>query len=335
MNPMNNNFNNNSYNIYYDPQKATRKWMFLHGSGAGLAVLGFLFIQFLASFVIGILAVFVQNDTAEYIQNILNNYLITGIISIVSCVLPFFIYAVIARVDIKSSYKKSNLSAGFKVSLYFIAIGVCMAANYVSDIVQRIFSIFGLQPVMPDMYVPKDPANIIIFFIAIAVIPAIVEEFATRVVLLNSLKIWGEKFAIIISATVFGLMHGNFVQIPFAFVVGLMLGYLAVKTGTIWLSMIVHFSNNFISALISVLGNYLNSYVIAILNIVTMILPILIGLIVFLIITLRQKYSLALAPQQPLAIKRYEAGFYYFISPAMLIAIGILLWMATTMIQTI
>ncbi len=332
MNPMNNNFNNNIYN---DPQKATRKWMFIHGSGAGLAVLGFLFIQFLASFVIGVLAVFMSNNTPEYIQSILNNYLITGIISILSCVLPFSVYALIAKVDIKSSYKKSNLRAGFKVSLYFIAIGVCMAANYVSDIVQRIFSIFGLQPIMPDIYVPKDPANIIIFFIAIAVIPAIVEEFATRVVLLNSLKKWGEKFAIIISATVFGLMHGNFVQIPFAFVVGLMLGYLAVKTGTIWLSMLVHFSNNFISALLSVLGNYLNSYVIVILNIATMIVPILIGLIVFLIVKVRQKYSLALTPQQPLAIKRSEAAFYYFISPAMLIAIGVLMWMATTMIQTI
>ena len=130
-------------------------------------------------------------------------------------------------------------------------------------------------------------------------------------------------------------MHGNFVQIPFAFVVGLMLGYLAVKTGTIWLSMLVHFSNNFISALLSVLGNYLNSYVIVILNIATMIVPILIGLIVFLIVKVRQKYSLALTPQQPLAIKRSEAAFYYFISPAMLIAIGVLMWMATTMIQTI
>lgn len=334
MNPMNNKFNNNGYNIYNDPQKSTRKWMLIHGSGAGLAVLGFLFIQFLYSFVISAIAIFRPND-AEYLQSILNNYLLTGVISILSCLLPFFIYAIIARVDIKSSYKKSNLSAGFNVSLYFIAIGVCMAANYVSDIVQKIFSIFGLQPIMPDLYIPTDPVNIVLFIISIAVIPAIVEEFATRVVLLNSLRRWGDKFAIIISATVFALMHGNFVQIPFAFVVGLMLGYLAVKTGSIWLSMIVHFSNNFISALLSILGNYLNSYIMVILNIITMILPILIGLIVFLIVKVRQKYSLALAPQQPLAIPRYEAAFYYLISPAMLIAIGVLMWMASLMVQPI
>ena len=47
----------------------------------------------------------------------------------------------------------------------------------------------------------------------------------------------------------FGLMHSNFEQIPFAFLVGIVLGFITVKSGSIWLAVLVHGFNNFISVL--------------------------------------------------------------------------------------
>ena len=46
-------------------------------------------------------------------------------------------------------------------------------------------------------------------------------------------------------------MHGNLVQAPFALIAGMGLGYLSVKTGTIWTGITIHACNNFISTAVS------------------------------------------------------------------------------------
>ena len=87
--------------------------------------------------------------------------------------------------------------------------------------------------------------------IATAVTPAIVEEFALRGVVLHALKRFGNGFAVLVSAGLFGLLHGNLEQIPFAFVVGLYLGYLTVKTKSSVPAVMLHFYNNASSIIFS------------------------------------------------------------------------------------
>ena len=48
-------------------------------------------------------------------------------------------------------------------------------------------------------------------------------------------------------------MHGNFQQMPFAFLVGLVLAFITIKSGSLWIAIAVHSFNN----LISVIFNYL------------------------------------------------------------------------------
>ena len=83
--------------------------------------------------------------------------------------------------------------------------------------------------------------------IATAVVPPLVEEFACRGLILGSLRKYGDGFAVLISSVLFGLMHGNFDQMPFAFMVGLVLGLIVVKTDSLWIAVAVHAANNFIS----------------------------------------------------------------------------------------
>ena len=56
---------------------------------------------------------------------------------------------------------------------------------------------------------------------------------------------YGKKFAVFATALLFGLFHANIVQSPFAFAVGLVLGYVTVEYGMIW-SVVLHFINNFV-----------------------------------------------------------------------------------------
>jgi membrane protease YdiL (CAAX protease family) len=57
-------------------------------------------------------------------------------------------------------------------------------------------------------------------YIYICFLGPIAEELLFRGIVLRTLRPWGKQAAILISALVFGLFHGNVVQIPFAFAVG-------------------------------------------------------------------------------------------------------------------
>lgn len=82
------------------------------------------------------------------------------------------------------------------------------------------------------------------FFGAIIIAP-IFEEIIFRNILLNSLlNKYNSKKSIIISACLFGLIHGNFFQIIFSTIMGLLFGMVYVKNKNIAYTIVLHFCNN-------------------------------------------------------------------------------------------
>ncbi|MGN0240689.1 MAG: lysostaphin resistance A-like protein [Candidatus Weimeria sp.] len=79
-----------------------------------------------------------------------------------------------------------------------------------------------------------------------AVLGPIAEELAFRGLTLGYFKKALPSFALanIFQALLFGLIHMNFLQGAYAFVVGLLLGYVAHKTGSLLLSMVLHICFN-------------------------------------------------------------------------------------------
>lgn len=73
----------------------------------------------------------------------------------------------------------------------------------------------------------------------------VVEEIVFRGALCKGLSKYGKTFAIVVSAALFGIMHGNFIQGIFAFYIGLVLGYVALEYSLKW-TILLHFINNFI-----------------------------------------------------------------------------------------
>ena len=82
--------------------------------------------------------------------------------------------------------------------------------------------------------------------LSIGVIGPIVEEFVFREALLGSMLKGGMNkwVAITASALVFGIIHWNPAQIPFATVIGFIFGIIYYKTGNIVIPSILHIVNN-------------------------------------------------------------------------------------------
>ncbi len=138
---------------------------------------------------------------------------------------------------------------GSLIPAVMVGLGFCYTANVAISFLQNILS--GFFPLQGnDFALPTGPFGLILSIIAIAVFPALLEEFLFRGAIMGSLMKFGKPFAIFTSAILFGLMHGNLVQIPFAFLVGLVLGFAVVETNSIWTGVLIHFLNNLFSTLV-------------------------------------------------------------------------------------
>ena len=82
-------------------------------------------------------------------------------------------------------------------------------------------------------------------FLLAAIFAPIFEEWLCRgMVLRGLLTKMKPGWAIVVSALFFALIHLNPWQALNAFIIGVIMGYIYYKTGSLWLTMLVHFVNN-------------------------------------------------------------------------------------------
>ncbi|MBR7091654.1 MAG: CPBP family intramembrane metalloprotease [Clostridia bacterium] len=122
-------------------------------------------------------------------------------------------------------------------------MGVCMTANLLANAVYSFFTNIGINPYSPEPATLTWP-GLLIALLSVVVLPALLEELLFRGYVLQVLRPHGELNALLLSSLLFGLLHGNVIQIPFAFVSGLAFGYLTLRTGNIWAGVLLHALNN-------------------------------------------------------------------------------------------
>lgn len=123
-----------------------------------------------------------------------------------------------------------------------------MATN-ITDFIASIFdTLFGTGEIVDtftDMLPGADrPLCVFALFFFTAVVAPVVEELIYRKLLLYPLRKYSDGFAVVVTALIFGFGHGNLNQMPYAFVVGLLFGTLAVRSNSVIPTMILHVVNN-------------------------------------------------------------------------------------------
>jgi hypothetical protein len=93
--------------------------------------------------------------------------------------------------------------------------------------------------------VPRTPLNMVILFLAAAVMAPLVEELLFRGYLQTSLKHHvGGTWAILVSALIFSLVHMQPLAIPGLFALGAAFGYIYDRTGSLKTNILLHLANN-------------------------------------------------------------------------------------------
>ncbi len=170
-----------------------------------------------------------------------------------------FFYRVISKNRISDYFPKSHVPMKKLVPMILIGMAAAMIANEFAIMFDNNISMFNLKNYAQSDDATQTWMQLVFTFITTAILPAFAEEIAFRGVFMGVMRKYGDAFAILSSALVFGLMHGNTTQIVFAFTLGLIFGYLDCKANSIVPSVILHFANNFYAILRDGMNTYLNN----------------------------------------------------------------------------
>lgn len=133
------------------------------------------------------------------------------------------------------------------VSMVTWAVSVIFvyAATFVLNVV---IEQLGIPNTKEDTFIAM--ANNVFGLLSIALLAPVLEELLFRGAIEGELLRQGYKpwIAILLSSLIFGVVHLNPAQIPFAFLIGMMFGWLYYRTGSLLPGIVGHILNNSVAA---------------------------------------------------------------------------------------
>ena len=142
--------------------------------------------------------------------------------------------------------RQKTMTAGTLAALLALCVGTQIVNSLWITLLEWIVSAFGLS-VMETLEGVSGEAGSLSMFLYMGIFAPLSEEILFRGLVLDTLRPYGKRFAIFGSAVLFGLFHGNLLQTPYAFGVGLLLGYAAVEYSFVW-AVVLHLFNNLVLA---------------------------------------------------------------------------------------
>lgn len=163
--------------------------------------------------------------------------------------------------------KESKMTPKVLLCVLCLCAGSQMVNSIWVGILEVILNQFGLS-VMNILESVSGDSDTFSMFLYTALLAPIAEEVLFRGYILRSLRSFGKRFAIFGSAFLFGLFHGNLLQTPYAFLIGLVLGYVAVEYSVHWAVFLHMFNNLVLADLLTRLTANLSEMALNILNLV-------------------------------------------------------------------
>ncbi len=183
------------------------------------------------------------------------------VMTLIVYAIPFLlaggIYMAASRLSWKTVMPADRVPAGEFFMAVWVVLFFGLLGSYFTPIVERILASFGLEPAELSFDLPYSLPGILLFGISIAILPPLLEEFMVRGLALQTLKPLGHGPAILLSALLFGLIHGTVQQLHLAVFMGLAAAFFTLKYNNIWIGVTAHFINNGASFALSLAERYL------------------------------------------------------------------------------
>jgi len=216
-------------------------------------------LYFICRLLVGLTAAFIGNLT-DLIGESLVSLFISLTVILMAYIVPLCLTAVIfgSFSKYKGNYrelyrkpKKLARALGTFPAMYGLGQGTALLTLLVMFLILRNLSGQSYIEELLRPTVIETPTNIIsligMVFMLVVIAP-VFEEFWVRGIMYDALKPYGTGMAILISALLFGLMHGSLYMLFYTTAFGLALGYIRYATGSLFTVTILHAIVNSIGA---------------------------------------------------------------------------------------
>lgn len=166
--------------------------------------------------------------------------------------LPFILYCAVSKQNPLKAirFKKTKpISVFFAFLIALFSYPVVIFLNMVS----MLFVENAVADVMPSVL----KMGLIPGLVFMALMPAVVEETIFRGMLYNTYSKYRPVAGILLSAVLFGLMHMNFNQMPYAIYLGIIMAIMMEVCDSILVPMVIHFTMNGSSTILAFMSSAL------------------------------------------------------------------------------
>lgn len=165
--------------------------------------------------------------------------LIKTALMIIGTVLPFALLKLSSR---RKSRKQEKLPISSKqiVCQAVVFFTASSAAIFAMTAIAAYFGFSGELVSGIGISINSEYLTDVVYVITFIFISPVLEEFAFRGALLSTLSKYGKYFALVSSSIIFALAHGSFLEFIPSFIMGLLLGKIALRYKTIKPTIMIH-----------------------------------------------------------------------------------------------
>lgn len=173
------------------------------------------------------------------------------LIYVIAMGLPSVLAHRCSRCNITPRSLRDRVPPMLGIACVIAGVVMCIGFGEVASFCELLYKKAGITPAPTPMWLEDTPRSLALNILVMAAAPAYLEEKLFRGYVLVGLRPLGDTFAVVVSSLLFGLMHGNLTQIPFAFMMGLVLGFLTVRLKSLKVAYAIHFCNNLLTLLLT------------------------------------------------------------------------------------
>ncbi|MBO6137945.1 MAG: CPBP family intramembrane metalloprotease [Lachnospiraceae bacterium] len=146
---------------------------------------------------------------------------------------------------------KNKIGVGQFFKLFAVSYALAYVSNILGTVVITILSVIKGAPIENNVFDAVMNTDIVTELIFMVILAPVVEELVFRKLIIDRTLILGDRTAIFISALCFGLFHGNLSQFIYAFMLGMIFGYIYIRTGNILITIGLHGMMNLLGSVVA------------------------------------------------------------------------------------
>lgn len=304
-------------------------------NGIGIALICYLLLMIFgqdAMYAVLPLTGLAEIDGLEIVCSETVDWSVSTLSYLLALVLPFIFYTRAVRIPLRVAFPLRSGRSDLVGGALIVVLGWAVIVSYISLFFELFLGVFGIGLISADLSLPQETWARIIYVFQIVFLAPFLEECIFRGAVMQSLRQFGDVFALFASSAVFALYHCNLTSIPYAFLMGIAIGFFAMRSGTLWTGILIHFANNAIVVGIEYADLWVSENQMAIISTVYDVTAVVAGAVVLTILAMKYRELFRFAPPRTgMSTGKKMTSFIF--SPAIIIAFIMVTWVTMQYIE--